>query len=99
MPVSVKKKVVAKKDIVEKSRGTNMKLQTPSADLAAVIGSTPVPRTQVTKLLWDYIKKHKLQDSVNKRNINADASLKKVFDGKSVVSMFDLPKHISKHLT
>ncbi len=74
-----------------------MKPLTPSADLAAVVGTTPLPRTQVVKSLWAYIKKHNLQDSKNRRNINADANLKKVF-GKNQVSMFEMTKLVSKHL-
>jgi len=75
-----------------------MKPLTPSAALADVIGSKAMPRTQVTKKLWDYIKKHKLQDSKNRRNINADEALKKVFGGKRQVSMFEMTKLVSKHL-
>lgn len=71
----------------------------PSADLAAVVGSKPLPRTQVVKKLWLYIKKHKLQDTKNRRNIKADATLAKVFKGKKVVSMFEMTKLVSKHLT
>lgn len=74
-----------------------MKPLTPSATLAAVIGSGNMPRTQVVKKLWDYIKKHKLQDSNNRRNINADDKLKALF-GKSTVSMFEMTKIVSKHL-
>ena len=74
-----------------------MKAMTPSAALAAVIGATASPRTEVTKKLWDYIKKHKLQDSVNRRLINADAKLKEVF-GKAQVSMFEMAKLVQKHL-
>ena len=74
-----------------------MKAMTPSAALAAVIGSKPVPRTEVVKQLWVYIKKNKLQDAVNKRNINADAKLKEVF-GKAQVSMFEMAGLIGKHL-
>jgi chromatin remodeling complex protein RSC6 len=70
----------------------------PSAALAAVIGSGPIPRTQVVKKLWAYIKKHNLQDAKNKRNINADAKLKTVF-GKNTVSMFEMTKIVSKHLS
>jgi chromatin remodeling complex protein RSC6 len=69
-----------------------------SADLGAVIGSKPVPRTEVTKKLWAYIKKNKLQDAVNKRMINADDKLKKVFGGKKKVSMFEMTKLVSKHM-
>lgn len=74
-----------------------MKPLTPSATLAAVIGSGNMPRTQVVKKLWDYIKKHKLQDSQNRRNINADDKLKALF-GKNTVSMFEMTKIVSKHL-
>lgn len=75
-----------------------MKPMTPSATLAAVIGSTPMPRTEVTKKVWEYIKKHKLQDATNKRNINADDKLKPIFK-KAQVSMFEMTKLISEHLS
>ncbi len=75
-----------------------MKPMTPSASLAAVIGSTPVPRTEVTKKLWAYIKKNDLQDSKNRRNINADDKLKEVFGGKKTVSMFEMTKLVAGHL-
>ncbi len=74
-----------------------MKPLTPSATLAAVIGAGNMPRTQVVKKLWDYIKKHKLQDANNRRNILADDKLKALF-GKSTVSMFEMTKIVSKHL-
>lgn len=74
-----------------------MKPLTPSTSLAAVIGASPMPRTQVVKKLWDYIKKNKLQDAKNKRNINADDKLKALF-GKATVSMFEMTKIVSKHL-
>jgi chromatin remodeling complex protein RSC6 len=74
-----------------------MKPLTPSSTLAAVIGASPMPRTQVVKKLWDYIKKNKLQDATNKRNINADDKLKALF-GKATVSMFEMTKIVSKHL-
>jgi chromatin remodeling complex protein RSC6 len=74
-----------------------MKPVTPSAELAEVIGATPVPRTEVTKKLWEYIKKNKLQDAANKRNINADAKLKPIF-GKDQVTMFEMTKLVGKHL-
>ena len=74
-----------------------MKPLTPSAALAAIVGSKPLPRTQVVKKLWVYIKKNDLQDAKNRRNINADANLKKVF-GKNQVSMFEMTKLVSKHL-
>jgi len=70
-----------------------------SADLAAVVGKGPLPRSQVVKKLWAYIKKNGLQDKKNKRNINADANLKKVFEGKGVVNMFEMTKLVSKHLS
>ena len=75
-----------------------MKPLTPSPDLGAVVGSKALPRTEVTKKLWAYIKKNKLQDSKNKRMINADDSLKAVFGGKKQVSMFEMTKLVSKHL-
>lgn len=74
-----------------------LKPLTPSADLAAIIGATPMPRTEVTKKVWEYIKKHNLQDAANKRNINADAKLKVIF-GKPQVTMFELTKLVSNHL-
>ncbi|MGD8278868.1 MAG: SWIB/MDM2 domain-containing protein [Gemmatimonadota bacterium] len=76
-----------------------MKALTPSADLAAVVGSAPLPRTEVVKKLWVYIKANKLQDAKNKRMINADDKLKKVFGGKAQVSMFEMTKLVSKHLS
>jgi len=74
-----------------------MKPLTPSAHLAAVVGTTPLPRTEVVKKLWEYIKKHKLQDAANKRMINADAKLKPIFL-KDQVSMFEMTKLVSAHL-
>jgi chromatin remodeling complex protein RSC6 len=74
-----------------------MKALTPSAALAAVVGATPLPRTEVVSKLWVYIKKNKLQDAVNKRMINADAKLKEIF-GKMQVSMFEMAGLIGKHL-
>lgn len=70
-----------------------------SSELAAVVGAGPMPRSEVVKALWVYIKKHDLQDPANKRNINADANLKKVFGGKEVVNMFEMTKLVSKHLS
>jgi chromatin remodeling complex protein RSC6 len=101
----VAKKVVAKKAVkkpaakkaARKPNAAFMKPMTPSAVLAAVIGATPVPRTEVTKKIWVYIKKHDLQDAKNRRNINADEKLKPLF-GKAQVSMFELTKIISGHL-
>lgn len=74
-----------------------MKPLTPSATLAAVIGEEAVPRTEVTKRIWEYIKKHDLQDPANRRNINADDKLRPLF-GKDQVSMFELTKLVSQHL-
>jgi chromatin remodeling complex protein RSC6 len=90
------KKVAAKK-VARTPNAAFMKPMTPSALLAAVIGAAPVPRTEVTKKIWVYIKKHDLQDAKNRRNINADDKLKPLF-GKNQVSMFELTKIISGHL-
>lgn len=87
----------AKKASKRKPNAAFMKPLTPSALLAEVIGSKPIPRTEVVKKLWAYIRKHGLQDSKNRRNINADAKLKPIF-GKSTVSMFEMTKLVSKHL-
>jgi len=76
-----------------------MKPVTPDAKLAVVVGSTPLPRTEMTKKLWAYIKKKGLQDKKNKRMINADDALKAVFNGKAQVSMFDMTKLVSKHVS
>jgi chromatin remodeling complex protein RSC6 len=75
-----------------------MKPVTPDEKLAAVVGATPLPRTELTKKLWIYIKKNGLQDKKNKRDINADAALKAVFNGKAKVSMFEMTKLVSTHL-
>ena len=99
------KKKAAKKAAPKKKSGAKrkpnaafMKPMNPSASLGAVIGTTAMPRTEVTKKLWDYIKKYKLQDAINRRMINADEKLRAVFDGKKVVSMFEMTKLVSKHL-
>ena len=87
---------------VKKARKANAAFMKPlkvSDELALVVGKGPLPRTQVVKLLWVYIKKHKLQDPKNKRNIKADANLKEVFGGKGVVNMFEMTKLVSKHLS
>ena len=76
-----------------------MKALTPSEDLAKVVGAKPLPRTEVVKKLWAYIKKNNLQDKKNKRNINADAALKTVFGGKATVNMFEMTKLVNKHLS
>jgi upstream activation factor subunit UAF30 len=88
------KKAVAKR----KPNAAFMKPVTPSAALAEVVGSKPIPRTEVTKKLWAYIKKNGLQDKKNKRNINSDDALKAVFAGKKTVNMFEMTKLVSKHL-
>lgn len=72
---------------------------TPSAELAAVVGSAALPRTEVVKKMWDYIKKNGLQDAKNKRMINSDAKLAAIFEGKKQISMFDMSKYLSKHLS
>ncbi|HBF12626.1 MAG TPA: hypothetical protein DDW49_04425 [Deltaproteobacteria bacterium] len=75
-----------------------MKPLQPDEALGAIVGSKPLPRTEVVKKLWVYIKKNKLQDAKNKRNINADDKLKVVFGGKKTVNMFEMTKLVSKHL-
>jgi len=92
---------MAKKKAKGKKRKPNaafMKPMNPSSTLAAVIGSGAMPRTEVTKKIWAYIKRNGLQDKKNRRNINADDKLKAVFGGKSSVSMFEMTKLVSKHL-
>ncbi|BEV13562.1 hypothetical protein RB25_17995 [Herbaspirillum rubrisubalbicans] len=76
-----------------------MKPLTPSAALGEVVGAKPLPRTEVTKKVWEYIKKHKLQNAENKRNIDADDKLKAIFGGKKQVTMFEMTKLISAHLS
>ena len=85
--------------MAKKANAAFMKPLTPSYKLAEVVGSKPLPRTEVVKKLWAYIKKNNLQDKKNRRNINADAALKAVFGGKSVVNMFEMTKLVSKHLS
>nr|WP_315259953.1 SWIB/MDM2 domain-containing protein [uncultured Duganella sp.] len=98
-PVKAAAKPAAKKaPAARKPNAAFMKELTPSASLAAVVGAAPLPRTEVTKKVWDYIKKHDLQDPTNRRNINADDKLKAVFGGKAQVSMFEMTKLISDHL-
>jgi len=82
-----------------KANAAFMKPMNVSAELAVVVGKGPMPRSEVVKKLWVYIKKNNLQDQANKRNINADGALKAVFGGKSVVNMFEMTKLVSKHLS
>ena len=82
-----------------KANAQFMKPWTPSATLAAVIGTTALPRTEVVKKMWTYIKSNGLQDKTNKRMINTDAKLAPLFDGKTQISMFEMNKYISKHLS
>jgi len=103
---AAKKATKAKKKPTKKKSGAKrkpnaafMKAMTPSAALAAVVGSSPMPRTEVTKKIWAYIKRNGLQDSKNRRNINADERLNKVFGGKKQVSMFEMTKLVNKHLS
>jgi upstream activation factor subunit UAF30 len=88
----------AKKASKRKPNAAFMKAMTPSPQLAMVVGNTPMPRTEVTKKLWQYIKKRNLQDAKNRRMINADDALKPIFGGKAQVSMFDMTKLVNKHL-
>ena len=93
------KKPAAKKPAVKRTPSAAfMKPMTPSGDLAAVVGPAAAPRTEITKKIWDYIKKNKLQDAINKRMINADAKLKAIFGGKGQVSMFEMTKLVNTHL-
>ncbi|MFM8432772.1 MAG: SWIB/MDM2 domain-containing protein [Bacteroidota bacterium] len=107
---AAKKKVVKKavKKAAKKSTGAKtkrkpnaafMKPMTPGVALHPIVGNKPLPRTEVTKKLWAYIKKNKLQDPKEKRNINADDNLKKVFNGKKTVNMFEMTKLVNKHLS
>ena len=86
------------KKAARKPNAAFMKPVTPDAALSAVVGSKPLPRTELTKKLWDYIKKNGLQDKKDKKQINADAALKVVFGGKSKVSMFEMTKLVSGHV-
>ena len=85
--------------MAKKANAAFMKPLTPSEDLGKVVGAKPIPRTEVVKKLWAYIKKNNLQDKKNRRNINADANLKVVFGGKATVNMFEMTKLVSKHLS
>jgi chromatin remodeling complex protein RSC6 len=96
---STKKKTVTKGKKKGAGNAAFMAPMKPSASLAAVVGDKPMPRTEVVKKLWAYIRKHGLQDPKNKRNIRADANLSKVFGGKEVVSMFEMTKLVNKQLS
>jgi upstream activation factor subunit UAF30 len=85
--------------MAQKSNSAFMKPLKVSDELAAVVGAGPLPRSEVVKKLWVYIKKNDLQDAKNRRNINADENLKKVFGGKATVNMFEMTKLVSKHLS
>jgi chromatin remodeling complex protein RSC6 len=91
-------KKTAKKKSARKPNAAFMKAMSPSPALAEVVGSKPIPRTEVTKKLWAYIKKNQLQDAKNRRMIKADESLKVVFGGKGQVNMFEMTKLVNKHL-
>jgi chromatin remodeling complex protein RSC6 len=97
-PKKAKKAAKKKSGAKRKPNAAFMKPMTPTATLAAVIGGSPMPRTEVTKKLWAYIKRNGLQDSKNRRNINADDKLQEVFGGKKQVSMFEMTKLVSRHL-
>ncbi len=94
--------MAAKKTVAKKGGAKNSAFMKPmqiSETLAEVIGNKPMPRTEVTSKIWAYIKKNGLQDTKNRRNINADDKLKAVFGGKKTVTMFELTKYVSKHLS
>jgi upstream activation factor subunit UAF30 len=101
MPTAKKGSASSKSKGKSSGRGAGQGLMrevTPSAELAAVVGNKPMPRTEITKRIWDYIKANGLQDSKNRRMINADDKLKAVFGGKKQVSMFEMTKLVSDHL-
>jgi upstream activation factor subunit UAF30 len=93
-----KKKTAKKSGAKRTPNAAFMKAMTPSPQLSNVVGSTPLPRTEVTKKLWQYIKRKGLQDAKNRRQINADDNLKPIFGGKGQVSMFEMTKLVNKHL-
>ena len=98
-PKKAAKKAPAKKKSARKPNAAFMKPLTASTALADVIGTKPMPRTEIIKKIWEYIKKNKLQDQKNKRMINADAKLKTLFAGKAQISMFDLAKIVGKNVS
>jgi upstream activation factor subunit UAF30 len=97
-PAKKAAKKAAKPKTKRKPNAAFMKAVTPSAELAAIVGSSPMPRTEITKRLWAYIRKNGLQDKVNRRNINADDKLKAVFK-KGTVNMFEMTKLVAKHVS
>ena len=97
-PKKAAKKAAPKKKSARKPNAAFMAALTPSAALAEVIGSKPIPRTEIIKKIWDYIKKNGLQDKTNRRMINADDKLKVVFAGKEQISMFELAKVVNNHV-
>ena len=96
---TAKPKAAAKSKVKRKPNAAFMKPMNISESLQPIVGSKPLPRTEVTKRLWDYIKKNKLQDPKERRNINADENLRKVFGGKKTVSMFEMAKHLNNNLS
>jgi upstream activation factor subunit UAF30 len=100
-PAAAKKAPAAKKSAggKRKPNAAFMKEMTPSPELAAIVGSKPLPRTQVVSKIWDYIKKNNLQDAKNKRQINADDKLKPIFGGKKSVTMFEMTALVNKNLS
>ena len=98
-PARAKAPAKAKSKVKRKPNAAFMKPMNIGDALQPIVGNKPLPRTEVTKRLWEYIKKNKLQDAKERRNINADDNLKKVFNGKKQVSMFEMTKLVSKHLS
>jgi chromatin remodeling complex protein RSC6 len=96
---ATKKAPAAKKDGTRKPNASFMKEMTPSPELAEIVGNKPLPRTEVVKKLWAYIKKNNLQDAKNKRQINADDKLKPIFGGKKSVTMFEMTALVNKQLS
>jgi chromatin remodeling complex protein RSC6 len=97
-PKKAAKKAAPKKKSARKPNAAFMAALTPSASLAEVVGSKPIPRTEIIKKIWDYIKKNGLQDKQNRRMINADDKLKGIFAGKDQISMFELAKVVNNHV-
>ncbi len=98
-PAAAAKKPAAKKTTARKPNAAFMKAMTPSAALAKIVGDKPLPRTEVVKKVWAYVKKNNLQDKKEKRNINADEALREVFGGKKTVSMFEMTKLMNDNLS